>query len=51
MDVQAPVRKEYCRPEIEDLGLLHELTAAGGPQFGTDSAYVPGNPNSPFGVS
>jgi hypothetical protein len=51
MEAHAPVRKEYCRPEIEDLGSLHELTAAGGPKFGTDSAYVPGNPATPFGVS
>jgi hypothetical protein len=45
------VRKQYCRPEIEDLGSLHELTAAGGPQFATDSAYVPGDPNTQFGHS
>ena len=52
MDVHAPVRKDYCRPEIEDLGSLHELTAAGGPHFGADSAYVSGSPGSaPFGVS
>jgi hypothetical protein len=50
MDVHAPVRKEYCRPEIEDLGSLHELTAAGGPTFGADSAYVSGNAGS-FGTS
>lgn len=48
----APVRKQYRRPEIEDLGSLHDLTASGGPNFGVDSAYVSGSPTSPpFGVS
>ena len=42
---------EYSRPEIEDLGSLHELTAAGGPNFNVDSAYVHGDPNAGFGVS
>jgi hypothetical protein len=51
MDVNDAVRKEYCRPEIEDLGSLHELTAAGGPNFNVDSAYVHGDPNAGFGVS
>jgi hypothetical protein len=51
MDVNTAVRKEYCRPEIEDLGSLHELTAAGGPNFNVDSAYVHGDPNAGFGVS
>lgn len=51
MDVDVVVRKEYSRPEIEDLGSLHELTAAGGPNFNVDSAYVHGDPSAGFGVS
>ena len=51
MDVNEAVRKEYCRPEIEDLGSLQELTAAGGPNFNVDSAYVHGSPGAGFGVS
>jgi hypothetical protein len=42
-------RAPYARPVIEDLGSLRELTAAGGPTFGFDSAYVSGS--SAFGVS
>lgn len=49
--MDATVRKEYCRPEIEDLGSLQELTAAGGPNFNVDSAYVSGSPGAGFGVS
>jgi hypothetical protein len=49
MEAHAPVRKEYCRPEIEDLGSLQELTAAGGPNFGVDSAAY--NNGGVFGVS
>ena len=46
MDVQAPVRKEYGRPEIEDLGSLQELTAGGGAKLGIDSAaYASGSPD------
>jgi hypothetical protein len=48
--MDATVRKEYCRPEIEDLGSLQELTAAGGPSFGVDSAAYSGG-GFVFGVS
>jgi hypothetical protein len=51
MDVNGAVRKAYGRPEIEDLGSLQELTAAGGPNFNVDSAYVHGSPGAGFGVS
>jgi hypothetical protein len=50
MNEHTPIREQYERPEIEDLGSLRELTAAGGPAFNTDSAYVPGDPLT-FGAS
>jgi hypothetical protein len=49
--MDATVRKQYCRPEIEDLGSLQELTAAGGPNFGVDSAAYAGGGVPVFGVS
>ncbi|MGI8801077.1 MAG: lasso RiPP family leader peptide-containing protein [Solirubrobacteraceae bacterium] len=48
--ISRPSRAPYSKPVLEDLGSLPELTAAGGPNFGVDSAYVGGNFGS-FGVS
>ena len=45
LDERAP----YSTPVLEDLGSLRELTAAGGPSLGFDSAYVHGTGS--FGVS
>jgi hypothetical protein len=42
-------RAPYARPVIEDLGSLRELTAAGGPTVGIDSAY--NGTIATFGVS
>jgi hypothetical protein len=43
-------RAPYAKPVLENLGSLSELTEAGGPNFGFDSAYVPGD-FSTFGES